>query len=73
MRKNGFYWVEMRPVGEEKWIPYKIWVSDLWECKKCGSQILCGHGIQPVSVQHETGFKDLIEKLRATQLEINDC
>jgi hypothetical protein len=73
IRKSGFYWVEMRPVGNETWTPYKLWSSDLWECKGCGAQILSGHGIQPVSAAHMTEFKDLIEKFRATQLEVKDC
>jgi hypothetical protein len=73
IRKSGFYWVEMRPTGFDLWVPYKIWSSDLWECPGCGAQILSGHGIQPVAIEHMTGFKDLLEKLKATQLEINDC
>jgi hypothetical protein len=73
MKKNGFYWVERRPLSDDTWVPYKIWSSDLWECKGCGAKIISGHGIQPVSIDHAVGFEKLIERLNANQLEVDDC
>lgn len=29
--------------------PYKIWHCDLWQCPKCGRQILAGFGLDPVA------------------------
>ena len=80
-KKNGFSWVEGMPVGNnalpgsiepEKWKPYKLWNSDLWECQGCGTQIVAGHGSQALSIQHEEDFAEQVASHGAT-LQVNDC
>lgn len=83
MKKSGYYFTEGMPVGHERalpgtvqperWKPYKVWVADLWECPGCGSTILSGFGASPVAVQHESGFRETIERLGASQFQVNDC
>ena len=80
-KKNGLAWVEGMPIESgalpgtaepEKWQPYKLWNSDLMECEGCGAQIIVGHGLKPLSIQHEDEFASRVESWGAT-LQINDC
>lgn len=87
MKKSGFYFTEGMPVGTtrgttralpgtaepERWKPYKVWSGDRWECEGCGASILSGFGASPVAVQHESGFRETIERLGASQFQVNDC
>jgi len=72
MKKSGVYFTEGMPRGEE-WVPYKIWSGDLWKCKGCGHEIMAGFGLRPVSEQHMERFKEIQERLRANEIQINDC
>lgn len=83
MKKGGYYFIEGMPCGPgraapgtvepERWQPYKLWASDLWECQGCGAQILSGFGLVPIAVQHEDDFERLRTELGADRLQVNDC
>lgn len=82
-KKNGFYFIEAMPVaGErpapgisepEKWTPYKVWVSDLWECEGCGARILSGFGREPLAEHYQPHFAEVVARVNANQLQVNDC
>lgn len=81
-KKNGYYFTEMQPndndappgtEAPDRWSPYKVWSGDLWECEGCGAQIVSGVGQGPLSEHFKTGFHDLVTRLSADQLQVNDC
>ncbi len=82
-KQNGFYFIEAMPNGvrnpepgtsePEHWTPYKIWVGDRWECEGCGAVIVSGVGHGPIAEHYQEGFTDRIARLRADQLQVNDC
>ena len=80
--KNGYSFVEGMPIhGDvlpgtaepEKWVPYKLWHGDLWECHGCGHQIVVGVIAGPVREHYMPDFKEMVEMLGAKQLQVNDC
>ena len=80
-KQNGFAWVEGMPIENEalpgtlepeKWQPYKLWNSDLYECQGCGAQIIAGHGRDPVAEHYEDHFASYVVEFGAT-LQVNDC
>lgn len=82
VKKTGFYFIEGMPssndappgtAAPEKWRPYKVWVSDQWECEGCGTQILSGFGSGPIAEHWETKFGETVKALGADQLQVNDC
>ena len=83
IKKSGYYFTEGMPVGPdralpgtaepESWRPYKVWASDLWECEGCGTKILSGFGVQPLSVQYEADFAAVRSRHGADQFQVNDC
>lgn len=80
-KKNGFGWIEGMPIDNdtapgteqpENWRPYKVWMSDLWECQGCGSQIVVGHGGQPLAEHYQPEFERVVSDHDA-RLQVNDC
>lgn len=51
--------------------PYKLWDSDLYECPKCGYQVLTGFGDHAISEHYEIDFRRLVAayKRRGTLTE----
>lgn len=82
-KTNGFRWIEGRPTKEERdgvsnrgkdangWVPYKVWISDLWECQGCGAQIITGHAHNPLSEHYMDDFETW--RASADSRQINDC
>lgn len=70
MKRNSVFWMECKPLSDETWVPYKVWNSDLWECKGCGAEILSGHGMNPVSEDYKPEFKDWVVDI---ELVVKDC
>jgi len=79
--KTGIYFLEGMPKGNnvqpgtieaEKWVPYKLWSGDLFECAGCGSQTIVGVGRAALSEHFEPEFKHLVADLGAT-FQVNDC
>lgn len=83
--KNGFYFIEGMPKGgdvqhpmpgtaqAEEWTPYKVWAGDKWECKGCGHELVVGVIGGPIAEHYQPEFKDVVERLDASQLQVNDC
>jgi hypothetical protein len=56
----------------ERWKPYKLWNSDMWECEGCGTQIVVGHGHSPISEHYMPDFAERVATFHA-ELQVNDC
>jgi len=41
--------------------PYSLWDADLWQCPKCGKEVIGGFGQGPISAHYEMGFQRMIE------------
>lgn len=53
------------------WVPYKIWVGDIWECEGCGTQIVAGWAHAPLAEHFDQPrFADLSVGIT---IKINDC
>ena len=82
MEKSGYYFIEgmprfaQAPKGTEapdQWQPYKLWAGDLWRCEGCGAQIVNGTRRNPISEHYQPHFSGDVERLNASQLQVNDC
>lgn len=78
-KTNGVYVLEQMPIGQKQepgiannkgWIPYKIWMADLYECHSCGAEIVHGYGFAPQSEHYKDDFKHWQELVTVT---VNDC
>lgn len=78
-KETGPVWVEGKPTDNDalpgtqqpgKWVPYKVWNSDLWVCHGCGTEIIVGHGQAPVSEDYLPNFN---AEVSGTTLQVNDC
>ena len=81
IKRTGARCVEGMPIGDrvppgtaapEQWKPYKLWMADLWRCEGCGTEILCGFGRLPISIQHEFDFADKVARSNSV-VQVNDC
>ena len=78
-KRNGYYFVEGMPNGSPHligkgatgWKPYKIWCGDLWHCPTCGTETVVGVGSEPITVQHQSNFKEWLSKV--TGVFVKDC
>jgi hypothetical protein len=59
--RNGVVVLEQKPIANdakpgfaspEKWVPYKLWRADAWQCFGCGTIIISGYGDGPVWENH---------------------
>lgn len=79
-KTTGFKFIEGMPLDgakpgkddDSKWVPYKLWSGDMWECPGCGSQTIVGTGNAAIAVQHEPEFNNLVALFGATY-KVNDC
>lgn len=81
-KKNSYDFIEAMPLGDravpgaahpEQWTPYKVWSGDLYECEGCGAQIVSGVASQPLAEHYHTEFNEIVKRLGADQLQVNDC
>jgi len=64
--KNGVGVLDMADFG-----PASLWDADLWQCSKCGLQIVSGFGNNPISRHHEgERFEKFIKNYRDYSLII---
>lgn len=77
-KRCGVAWEESMPQGraedgpDARWVPYKLWMADLYECRGCRTQIIVGHGRDPIAEHYQPGYRDA----RAAHLPlviVNDC
>jgi hypothetical protein len=82
-KKNGTYYIEMKPIdgsvhsppgneAPDMWTPYKLWMGDLWVCHGCGHEIIVGTGRQPISHDYQEDFQIELRRSRVT-IKVNDC
>lgn len=60
-KQNGADLTELARDGNGGFFPYKIWMSDLWECQDCGTivaYVADHHGQQPLKHKHQPGFEE---------------
>lgn len=43
---------------------YCIWEADLWECPKCGTEIIAGFGLEPIAVHFQKDYRKILVKLK---------
>ena len=82
-RRSGIGFVEGKPkhsgvrpgrAEPEKWLPYKLWMGDLWECQGgCGASVIIGMGHRPIAEDYQDGFMENIRASGIDLLQINDC
>lgn len=81
IKKNGYSFIEGMPTvndapkglsGDGQWVPYKLWVGDLWECPDCYSLIVVGVGQHPIAEHYQSEFKEKIT-IHQPGLQVNDC
>src|SRR5271165_5090346 len=84
MIKSGFYFIEGMPISgigrpsqpgtaePERWRPYKLWSGDKWKCEGCGTEIISGVGMNPVSEHYQEDFELMRDRVHAEYM-VNDC
>ena len=81
-KKNGFYFLEGMPESgnpkagkaeADKWVPYKLWVGDKWECPDCHATIIVGVGRDRIAEHYQDDFDRKVKSLGADQFQVNDC
>jgi hypothetical protein len=82
---NGTYVLEGKPRGgglappgkeaPQDWLPYKLWIGDLWRCPTCEAEIVIGFSGGPLSQDFYPEFKDHIERAKRARRFVycNDC
>jgi predicted RNA-binding Zn-ribbon protein involved in translation (DUF1610 family) len=56
IKKNGVPFEELMPNGGEQWVPYKLWMADLYECRGCGAQVIAGQGAGPLAEHYQPTY-----------------
>ena len=55
------------------WGPCNLWDADLWECPKCGHQIVSGFGDNPIVRHHEKErFEKILKEYRDNSIVIEN-
>ena len=42
----------------------RIWEADLWECPKCGTEIIVGFGLEPIMEHFQKDYRKILTKER---------
>ncbi|MCJ7829346.1 MAG: hypothetical protein MUP81_06370 [Dehalococcoidia bacterium] len=72
-KKNGVGCLDYAYWGEEKKEERcQIWDADLWECPKCGYQIVEGFGVNPIDIHSNQSFPVTIENYRKQSILIHN-
>lgn len=81
-KKTGFYFLEGMPSegwdgksGKDSsgWVPYKLWIGDLFECPDCGAQTVSGMNRNPVAEHYQPDFATMVARTGADRLMVKDC
>ncbi len=58
--------------GNDVWVPYKLWMADLHECRSCGTQIVTGFGHSHFAEHYQKDYAE--QKARQLPLVfVEDC
>lgn len=77
-KKVGVYVEELAPVGPSSpdgprdWEPYKIYCGDLFECPRCGHQLVSGFGRGPIAEHYQPNYEAIRARLDIIA-RIDDC
>lgn len=83
-KRNGTVALEGMPHGPgsgepgtaspESWLPYKLWMGNLWECRGCGAQVLTTNSrhFSEHFMQEFSSLREHYEKL-GLLVRVNDC
>jgi len=41
-----------------------IWEADLWECRKCGVEIITGFGLKPIAEHWQENYQEILAKVK---------
>lgn len=58
--RNGVYLVEMFNTPPQ---PYKVWHSDMWQCRNCGNRVISGFAEKPLKEHFQNGFDEWFDDL----------
>jgi hypothetical protein len=79
MEKSGLAFLEGMPEetsgpasGHVKWVPYKLWLGDLWKCPGCGTELISGTGRNPISEHYLPDFSEKVKNY-GPKLQVDDC
>lgn len=79
--KNGYYFLEGMPkvdhaapgtTAPDDWVPYKLWVGDLWCCPGCGAEIIVGVPSNRIAEHYQPDFTERVKRF-GVELQVNDC
>ena len=73
-KRNGVIVEEGMPQGDSDgpWVPYKLWVADLYECPNCGVQVIGGFGWHPIAEHFQENYNAMREA-NPPMVRIDDC
>jgi hypothetical protein len=78
IKKNGVVVEEMRPssgIDGQMWLPYKMYMTDLWECRE--SEGGCGFEMAYIAVapfaEHYEKHYESMKTTRPPMVQVEDC
>ena len=72
LKRSGVVVEEMMPQGEG-WVPYKLWMADLYSCPSCEKEILGGFSLGGPMAEHYQSDYRVIKDVHQPQFQIRDC
>lgn len=72
IKKNGVAVEELMPNHAEAWVPYKLWLADLYGCERCGIEVIAGFGAAPVAEHYMKDYAALVESWHPL-VRVDDC
>lgn len=70
-KRNSTVVEEGMPVGGE-WKPYKLWYTDLVQCRGCGTEICIGFGREPFAEHYQPSYNARKEE-QPPYVFVKDC
>ena len=78
--KNGVLVEEQMPMGprgQETWVPYKLWMADLYKCPGCGHEAVGGFSLGgPIREHYHADYaaeKKALEESYGPAIIVADC
>jgi predicted RNA-binding Zn-ribbon protein involved in translation (DUF1610 family) len=55
--ENG---VKVKELFHRNTAVYRVWDADLWQCPKCGLQVVVGFGERPITEHYQDDFQKIL-------------